>query len=133
MKSTNQLELLIFNTISLPEALKHIRSSDVSCVMDRLATQCLVVESTWEFVDGTFINQYSNVISHLPRNIFSFNIRYLNNTLANGTNAIKWGITNSSTCIFCDQQQTLVIGGCKTALLESRYNWRHDSIPTEYL
>ena len=40
------------------------------------------------------------------------------------------GITNSSTCTFCDQQQTLgrVIGGCETALLESRYNWRHDSV-----
>ena len=130
MKSTNQLELLIFNTISSPEALKHIRSSDVSCVMDRLATQYLVVESTWEFVDGTFINQCSNVISHLPRNIFSFNIRYLNNTLVNGTNAIKWGITNSSICTFCYHKQTLghVIGGCETALLVSRYNWRHDSI-----
>ena len=64
----------------------------------------------------------------MPRNIFNFTIRYLSNTLANGTNAIKWGITNSSTCIFCDQQQTLVIGGCKTALLESRYNWCHVSI-----
>ena len=50
--------------------------------------------------------------------------------LANRTNAIKWGITNSSTYIFCDQQQTPghVIGGCKIALLESRYNWCHDSI-----
>ena len=34
------------------------------------------------------------------------------------------------TCTFCDQQQTLghVISGCETALLESRYSWRHDSI-----
>ena len=40
------------------------------------------------------------------------------------------GITNSFTYAFCDQQQTLghAIGGCKTALLESRYNWRHDSV-----
>ena len=32
--------------------------------------------------------------------------------------------------MFCDQQQILghVIGGCKTALLELRYNWWHDSI-----
>ena len=98
--------------------------------MEKLTTQSLVVKPMWEFVDGRFINQWSNVISHLPRNIFNFTIRYLNNTLANGTNAIKWGITNSSTCIFCDQQQTLghVIGGCETALLESRYNWRHDSV-----
>ena len=96
--------------------------------MEKLTTQSLVVKSIWEFVYDRFINQWSNIISHLPRNIFDFTIHYLNNTLANGTNAIKWGITNSSTCIFCDQQQTLVIGGCKTALLESRYNWRHVSI-----
>ena len=40
------------------------------------------------------------------------------------------GITNSFTYTFCDQQQTLghAIGGCETALLESRYNWRHDSV-----
>ena len=40
--------------------------------------------------------------------------------------------------LFCDQQQTLghviqrfyscVIGGCETALLESRYNWHDDSV-----
>ena len=96
--------------------------------MEKLTTKGLVLKSMWEFIDSRFINQWSNVISHLPRNIFNFTIRYLNNTLANGTNAIKWGITNSSTCIFCDQQQTLVIGGCESALLESRYNWRHDSV-----
>ena len=44
--------------------------------------------------------------------------------LANGTNAIKCGITNSSTCTFCGH----FIGGCETALLESWYNWRHESI-----
>ena len=40
------------------------------------------------------------------------------------------GITNSFTYAFCDQQQTLghAIGGCETALLESRYNRRHDSV-----
>ena len=120
---------------STRDALKHIRSSGVSCIMEKLTTQSLVVKYIWEFVDGRFINQWSNVISHLPRNIFNFTIRYLSSTLANDPNAIKWGITNSSTCTFCDQQQTLGrgIGGCKTALLESRYNWRHDSIPTEYL
>ena len=98
--------------------------------MEKLTTQSLVVKSIWEFVYDRFINQWSNIISHLPRNIFDFTIHYLNNTLANGTNAIKWGITNRFTCIFCDRQQALghLIGGCGTALLESRYNRRHDSI-----
>ena len=102
----------------------------LSCIMEKLTTQSLVVKSIQEFVDGRFINQWSNLISHLPRNIFSFTIRYLNNTLANGTNALKWGIIASSTCTFCDQQQTLghVIGGYETTSLKSRYNWCHDSV-----
>ena len=35
----------------------------------------------------------------------------------------------NSTCMFCDQEKTLchVTGGCKTALLELRYNWQIDS------
>ena len=120
-KPTRNINIQYDQFYSTREALKHIRSSDVSCIMEKLTTQSLVVKSIWEFVDGRFINQLSNVISHLPRNIFSFSIRYLNNTLANGANAIKWGITNSSTLTFCDQQQPLghVIGRCETALLES--------------
>ena len=115
---------------STRDALKHICFSDVSCIIEKLTTQSLVEKSIWEFVDGRFINQWSNVISNLHRSIFNFTIRYLNNTLGNATNAIKWGITNSSSCIFCDQQQTLghVIGGYEAALLESRYNWPHDSV-----
>ena len=123
-KSTSNVNIQYDQFNSTRDALKHIRSSDVSCIMEKLTTQSLVVKPMWEFVDGRFINQWSNVISHLPRNIFNFTICYLNNTLANGANAIKWGITNGSTCISCDQQQTLghVIGGCETVLLESRYN-----------
>ena len=39
-------------------------------------------------------------------------------------------ISNSSTCMIGDQQQTRGhgIGGCEIALLESRYNWRYDSV-----
>ena len=74
---------------STRETLKHIGSSDVSCIMERVTTQSLVVKFIWEFVDGRFINQWSNVIGHLPRNILSFTIRYLNNTLENSANVIK--------------------------------------------
>ena len=103
-KSARNINIQYDQFNSTREALKHIRSSDVSCIMEKLTTQSLVAKSTWEVVDGRFINQWFNVISHLPRDIFSFIICYLNNTLANGTNAIKWGITNSPTCTFCDQQ-----------------------------
>ena len=113
-KSTSNINIQYDQFYSTRDALKRIRSSNVSCILEKLTTQSLVVKSMWEFINGRFINQWSNVVSYLPRNIFNFTIRYLNNTLANGTNVIKWGITSSSTSIFCDQQQThgYVIGGC---------------------
>ena len=121
-KSISNINIPYDQFISTRDALKQIRSSDVSCRMEKLTTQILVVKSTREFVDCRFINQWSNVISQLPWNIFNFTMCYLNNSLANGTNTIKWGKTNSSTWIFCDQQQTVghVIGGCEFALLESK-------------
>ena len=66
----------------------------------------------------------------LPRNLYSFAIRYLSNSLANGTNAVKWGIANSSKCLFCGENQTLqhVVSACKVSLNGGRWNWRHDSI-----
>ena len=90
-KSTSNINIQYDQFNSTRDALKHIRSSDVSCIMEKLTTQSLVAKHIWEFVYGRFINQWSNVISHLPRNIFNFTIRYLSNSLANGRNAIKWG------------------------------------------
>ena len=82
-KSTSNVNIQYDQFNSTRDALKHIRSSDVSCIMEKLTIQSLVVKSIWELVDGRFINQWSNVI------IFNFTIHYLNNTLASSTNAIK--------------------------------------------
>ena len=128
--SSSKVNLQYDQFNSTRQALKQIRLSDKRYLINNLSTQSLIISSIWKYADSKFINTWSNVISHLPRNIYNFTIRYLNNTLANGTNAKKWGTTNDSTCPFCDKQQTLghVIGGCQTALTESRFNWRHDSI-----
>jgi hypothetical protein len=66
----------------------------------------------------------------MPRSIYNFAIRYLGNCLPNRSNSCKWGITSTSICNFCPNLQTLghIVGGCKAALAEGRYNWRHDSI-----
>ena len=89
-----------------------------------------MIKSIWNNADSKYTNSWSSVLEKLPQNLYSFVIRYLNNTLANGTNAVKWRITKDSSCKFCTNTQTLghVIGGCSVALAEKRYNWRHDSI-----
>ena len=73
---------------------------------------------------------WSKSISKLPRNIYNFSIRYINNSLANASNMHKLGKTTSSLCLHCNKNQTLghVVAGCETSLREKSYNYRHNSI-----
>jgi len=58
---------------------------------------------------------WSSTQSKLPKNIFNFTIRYLNNTLATRNNLQKWNLSQSSDCSFCLKSETLlhVVAGCK--------------------
>lgn len=66
--------------------------------------------------------------SKLPKNIFNFTIRYINNSLPTRKNLNKWGVSSSSECSFCLHPETLlhVVAGCNSYL--DRFTWRHDSI-----
>ena len=72
---------------------------------------------------------WSSKQSELPKNIFNFTIRYLNNTLATRNNLQKWNLSQSSDCSFCLKSETLlhVVAGCETYLEEGHYTWRHNS------
>ena len=71
---------------------------------------------------------WSTCQSKLPKNIFNFIIRYINNSLPTRRNLQKWGLTSSSECSFCLNSESLlhVVVGCSSYL--DRYTWRHDSI-----
>ena len=66
--------------------------------------------------------------SKLPKNIFNFTIRYINNTLPTRKNLSRWGISSSSDCPFCLHPESLlhVVAGCQHYL--ERFTWRHDCI-----
>ena len=66
----------------------------------------------------------------MPKNIFNFSLKYLNNTLAARKNLCKWSIRQSSACSFCLQAESLqhVVSSCKSHLDEGRYTWRHNSV-----
>ena len=71
---------------------------------------------------------WSKAQSNLPKNIYSFTIRYINNSLPTRKNLTKWGIVSNSDCSLCLNQETLlhVVAGCQSYL--PRFTWRHDSI-----
>ena len=66
--------------------------------------------------------------SKLPKNIFNFTIRYINNALPTRKNLTKLGVTASPKCSSCLSSETLlhVVAGCQSYL--ERFTWRHDSI-----
>ena len=66
----------------------------------------------------------------MPRSIFNFSIKYLNNTLPTRKDLCKWSISQLSACSFCLQLESLqhVISSCKCYLEEGRYTWCHNSV-----
>ena len=73
---------------------------------------------------------WSSVQSNLPKNVFNFTVRYMNNTLATRKNLLLWKLSQTSDCSFCLLPESLlhVVAGCKVYLEEGRYTWRHNSV-----
>ena len=126
-KGTN---VRIDNYVSTKDAIKKIREKTENEIKTTLTTQSLVIKAIWDNACVKYNPHWCKVLDTLPRNLYSFCVRYLGNSLANGTNAIKWGITNSRLCLFCESNQTLqhVVSACSSSLRGGRWNWRHDSI-----
>ena len=66
----------------------------------------------------------------MPKNIFNFSIKYLNNTLATRKHLCKWSISQSYACSFCLQAESLqhIVSSCKSHLEDGSYTWRHNSV-----
>ena len=72
---------------------------------------------------------WSDVQNNMPRNIFNFTVRYLNNSLTTRRNLARWNLNQTSDCSFSFHPESLLhdVAGCKTYLDEGRFTWRHNS------
>ena len=101
---------------------------------DRLKTHLISQGSFFSNIIDNSLSKVNSVWSlaqrNLPKNIFNFTIRYINNSLSTPKNLVKWGMSPTSDCSFCLLPETLlhVVSGCNTYLVQGRYTWRHDSI-----
>ena len=79
-----------------------------------LTTQGLVVRHAWDLTLTSTKSIWCTVQKYMPKNIFNFTIRYLNNTLSNMSNMHIWGYSENKLCVLCHQVQTLghVVAGC---------------------
>ena len=115
---------------STRDALKAIRDGTEERIVKSLTTQKLVITAIWNSILPRTRSCWFKVLEKLPKNIYNFCIRYLNNSLPNASNTERWKTTESASCKACGMQQTLghVVAGCPVHLDERRYNWRHDSV-----
>lgn len=112
------------------EVLKDMRAATTDHIMTKLTSQGFIIRAIWDAVMPAYKGHWLSTFDKMPRNIFNFCIRYLNNTLATNKNMFTWKKSASAQCSVCSAPQTLghVIGGCAAHLNEGRYTWRHDSI-----
>ena len=112
------------------DVLKSFHSQQEDRLRDQLFSQGSFFRSMSEHSLTTLNSLWSSAQSSLPKNIFNFSVKYINNTLPTKTNLKRWGLSSSSDCSFCLTQESLlhIISGCKVYLQQGRYTWRHDSI-----
>ena len=75
-------------------------------------------------------SMWSSAQGHLPKNIFDFTIKYMNNTLPTKINLCKWGFSSTSDCSFFlkPESHLHVLAECSTYLNDGRFTWRHNSM-----
>ena len=112
------------------KVLNAIQKDNEARISHELKSQGFIISSILSYASQKTRSLWSTVQQHMPKNIFNFTIKYLNNTLATRKNLNKWAISQSSACSFCLKAETLqhVVSSCTVYLEEGRYTWRHNSV-----
>ena len=110
------------------EVIKDFPSKQENKLQNKLSAHGCFFNSISKFALSQLTKLWSVAQSNLPKNIFSFSIRYINNSLPTGQNLARWNLSATSDCRNCLLPETLlhVVAGCKSYL--NRYTWRHDSV-----
>ena len=112
------------------QVLTAIRNSQEDRINHKLTSQGFIVSAILTLSDLKACSLWSIVQQNMPKNIFNFKIKYLNNSLPTRKNLHKWSLFNSPSCSLCLQQETLqhIVSSCKSHLDNGRYTWRHNSV-----
>ena len=113
---------------STKEVLKSFTSGQEDKLQNYLILQGSFFSNVIKFSLSKLNGIWSKSQSNLPKNIYNFTIRYINNSLPTRKNLTRWGILSNSDCSFCLNPETLlhVVAGCQAYL--PRFTWRHDSV-----
>ena len=112
------------------QVLTAIRDDNEDRIRHELKSQGFVLSSILLQGSKHTRHLWTKVHCNMPRNIFNFIVKYINNTLPTKKNLCKWSLSPTSACSFCFQSETLqhVVSSCKSYLQDGRYTWRHNSV-----
>ena len=73
---------------------------------------------------------WNSIIYNLPKGTMKFMLNSFTNTLPTQDNLKLWGKIFSDKCHLCKNRDSTLhcLNGCKIALDQGRYTWRHDNI-----
>ena len=97
-------------------------------LLNQLTSQGSFFCSVTKFALPELNKVWSIAQSKLPKNIYNFTIRYINNSLPTRKDLNRWAISSNSDCSFCLSHETLlhIVAGCQFYL--DRFTWRHNSV-----
>ena len=112
------------------EVIKENRAKKVHRITNELTSQGHILKAILEHTSNKMTSVWSEAQKLLPKNIFNFSVRYLNNSLPTKKNMKLWGRVENELCNFCQLPQSLlhVVSGCMSMLEGKRYTWRHNSV-----
>ena len=93
--------------ITSKNVIKDLRERKQEHITRNLTTQNLVVKALWQESFTENVKTWNTVLNKLPKNIYNFTQRYLNNTLPTLKNMCRWKKKDNSLCFSCLQPQTL--------------------------
>ncbi|CAB4011668.1 Hypothetical predicted protein, partial [Paramuricea clavata] len=113
---------------STKQVLKDFRSGQEDKLHTQLTCQGSFFTNITKFSLSQLTKIWSACQSNLPKNIFNFTVRYINNSLPTRQNLARWGLSPTSDCSRCLAPETLlhVVAGCQSYL--ERFTWRQDSV-----
>ena len=100
------------------QVLNAIQNDNEDLIRHELKSQGFILSSVLLHASSRTLSLWSKVQKNMPKNIFNFTIKYLNNTLATKKNLCKWFLSSTSACSFCFQSETLqhIVSSCKSFL-----------------
>ena len=106
-----------------------VRQEHIEKLKAQSPSQGFIISFLLDYSLTSLNSLWLSVQSKLPKNIFNFNVRYLNNTLANHANLHKWKLPPSPDRSFCLHPESLlhIVAGCKSYLEDCRYTWKYNS------